>query len=139
MNLRVRNYYYLIAGLLALLFAATHAWNGQTGLLATLESNSQSMDTRIVFTYVWHIITSENLVFGFAFLFMSLQSDQSKIRFAARMIVSILIIRLMVIVGVTAFHDVSALMDTLIDSVAIVIYVALIIRGTKNELITRRK
>lgn len=139
MNLRVRNYYYLIAGLLALLFAATHAWNGQTGLLSTLESNSQSMDTRIVFTYVWHIITSENLVFGFAFLFMSLQSDQSKIRFAAWMIVSILIIRLMVIVGVTAFHDVSALMDTLIDSVAIVIYVALIIRGTKNELITRRK
>ncbi|GIN71731.1 hypothetical protein J14TS2_22060 [Bacillus sp. J14TS2] len=88
------------------------------------------MDTRTVFTYVWHIITVENLVFGIAFIFMSFQSELSKIHFAAWMIAVILIVRLMIILGVTALLDVSALTDTLIDSIAIVIYVVLIILGT---------
>ncbi|WP_246132004.1 hypothetical protein [Paenibacillus hemerocallicola] len=116
-----------------MLFAVTHAWSGQSAVLPTLDGRAVSMDTRTVLTYVWHIITVENLVFGFAFIFMSLQSEQSKVQFVAWMIVSILIFRLMVILGVTAFHDVSALTDTLIDSSAIVIYVALIILGTRMK------
>jgi hypothetical protein len=51
----------------------------------------------------------ENLVFGIAFIFMSFQSERSKSRFAAWMIAAILIVRLMVILGVTALLDVSAL------------------------------
>ncbi|TMV48363.1 hypothetical protein FE783_17740 [Paenibacillus mesophilus] len=133
MNVKVRNFYYLIAGVLAMLFAVTHAWNGQSAVLPTLDVRAISMDTRTVFTYVWHIITAENLIFGIAFIFMSLQSERSGIRFAAWMIVSILIFRLLVIVGVTAFHDLSALTDTLIDSIAIAIYVALILFGTRMK------
>lgn len=37
------------------------------------------------------------------------------------------------ILGVTALLDVSGLTDTLIDSIAIVIYVALIILGTRMK------
>jgi len=128
--IKVRNFYYLITGVLAMLFAVTHAWNGHSAVLPTLDIRVMSMDTRTVFTYIWHIITVENLVFGIAFIYMSFQSDQSKIRFAAWMIAAILIVRLMVILGVTALLDVSALTDTFIDSIAIVIYVALIILGT---------
>ena len=132
-NIKVRNFYYLIVGILSILFAVTHAWNGQYVVLATKDIMEMSMDTRTIFTYVWHIITVENLVFGIAFIFMSFQSEQSKVRFAAWMIVAILVVRLMVILGVTAIIDVSALMDTLIDSIAIVIYVALIILGTTRK------
>lgn len=129
-NIMVRNFYYLIAGVLAMLFAVTHAWNGQSTVLPTLDIRAISMDTRTVFTYVWHIITAENLVFGIAFIYMSFQNERSKIQFGAWMIAAILIVRLMVILGVTALLDVSALTDTFIDSIAIVIYVALIILGT---------
>ncbi|GAA0133730.1 hypothetical protein YSY43_05700 [Paenibacillus sp. YSY-4.3] len=129
MNIKVRNFYYLIAGILAMLFAVTHAWNGQSAVLPTLDIKAISMDTQTVFTYVWHIITVENLLFGIAFIFMSFQSERSMTWFAAWMIVAILIVRLMVILGVTALLDVSALSDTIIDSIAIVIYVALIILG----------
>ena len=132
-NIKVRNFYYLIVGILSILFAVTHAWNGQYVVLATKDIMEMSMDTRTIFTYVWHIITVENLVFGSAFIFMSFHSEQSKVRFAAWMIVAILVVRLMVILGVTAIFDVSALMDTLIDSIAIVIYVALIILGTTRK------
>jgi len=133
MSIKVRNYYYLIAGVLAVLFAFTHAWNGQSAVLPTLDISPISVDTQTVFTYVWHIITAENLVFGIAFIFMSFQSERSKIRFAAWMIAAILIVRLMVILGVTAVVDVSGLMNSFIDSIAIVIYVALIILGTRIE------
>lgn len=132
-NIKVRNNYYLIAGVLAILFAVTHAWNGHIAVLPMLEIEEMTVSTRTVFTYVWHIITVENLVFGIAFIFMSLQAEQSKIRFAAWLIVAILIVRLLVILGVTAMLDVSGLTDTLIDSIAIVIYVTLIILGTRMK------
>jgi uncharacterized membrane protein len=133
MGIKVRNFYFLIAGILAILFAFTHAWNGQTAVLPTLDVSAITLDTRIVFMYVWHIITAENLVFGIVFIFMSFQSERLKIRFAAWTIVSLLIIRLMVILGITALQDVSALTDTLIDSIAIVIYVTFIIMGIKRK------
>ncbi|MGZ9586611.1 hypothetical protein [Paenibacillus marinisediminis] len=129
MDIKIRNFYYLIAGILVILFAVTHAWNGQSTVLPMLHVSAIAMDTQIVFKYVWHIITAENLVFGIVFIFMSFQSERSKIRFAAWTIVSLLIVRLMVILGITAFHDISALTDTLLDSIAIVIYVAFIILG----------
>nr|WP_255723609.1 hypothetical protein [Sporosarcina sp. ACRSL] len=123
----------MIAGVLALLFAVTHAWNGQTVVLPMLDIEEMSVSTRTVFTYVWHIITVENLVFGIAFILMSVQTERSKTRFAAWLIAAILIVRLMIILGITAFVDISGLMDTLIDSIAIVIYVALIILGTRMK------
>lgn len=129
MNIKVRNAYFLIAGVLAMLFAFTHAWYGQSAVLPTLLVNSISLDNWIVFSYVWHIITAENLVFAIAFILMSLQNDQSKIQSVVWMIVSLLIVRMMVILGITAFYDVAALTNTLIDSIAIVIYVVLIILG----------
>lgn len=133
MDIKVRNFYYLIAGILAILFAVTHAWNGQSAVLPPLHASEITMDTRTVFIYVWHIITAENLIFGIAFLFMSFQSERSKLRFAAWTIVSLLIVRLVVIVGITAFQDISALTDTLIDSIAIVIYVVIIILGIRMK------
>ncbi|OME23247.1 hypothetical protein BSK47_05035 [Paenibacillus odorifer] len=131
--MKIKNYYYLIAGVLAILFAVTHAWNGQSAVLPTLLVNDIAMDTRIIFTYVWHIITAENLVFGIIFIILSFQSERSKIRSAAWTIASLLLVRLMVILGVTAFYDVSALMDTLIDSISILIYVAFIILGIRMK------
>lgn len=128
--IKIRNFYFLITGVLAMLSAVTHAWNGHSSVLPALDMRAMSMDTQTVFTYVWHIITAENLVFGIAFICMSFQRGQSKIRFAAWMIAAILIVRLMVILGVTALLDKSALTDTFIDSIAIVIFVALIILGT---------
>lgn len=106
-------------------------------MLPMLHVSSIAMDTQIVFKYVWHIITAENLVFGIVFIFMSFRSERSKIRFAAWTIVSQLIVRLLVILGITAFQDASALMDSLIDSIAIIIYVTIIILGIRmkpNEL-----
>lgn len=133
MVIKVRNFYFLTAGLLAILFAFTHAWNGQSTVLPALHVSAIATDTQTVFMYVWHIITAENLIFGFVFFFMSFQSERLKIHFAAWTIVSLLLVRLLVILGITALQDISALRDTLIDSIAIVIYVIFIIMGIRRK------
>jgi uncharacterized membrane protein len=127
----IKNYYYLIAGILAILFAITHAWNGQTVVLPSLNVDTITPDTKTVFFYVWHIITAENMAFGVAFLFMSVHKDLSKVRFTGWLIALLMVVRLIVIFGGTLFYNASELKNTLIDSIAIVIYVSLIVLGTR--------
>jgi hypothetical protein len=127
----IKNYYYLIVGILAILFSITHAWNGQTMVLPTLNVDSITTDTRTVFIYVWHIITAENLLFGLALLFMAFHKDLSKVRFAAWLIAIVMIVRWIVILGGTLLYNASGFKNTLIDSIAIIIYVSIIILGIR--------
>lgn len=127
----VRNYYYLIAGILAIVFSITHAWSGQSVVLPSLDVDTITTDTKTIFFYVWHIITAENMLFGAAFLYMSFCKNLSKVRFAAWVIAILMIVRWIVIFGGTLLYNASSLKNTLTDSIAIVVYVALIISGTK--------
>lgn len=127
----IKNYYYFVAGLLAILFAFTHAWNGQTVVLPLIDIPTVTAETRTTFIHIWHIITAENLIFGIAFLIMSQYKDLSKVRFTALVIAAMLIVRLMVIVGATLLYNPTGLSSTLTDSIAIVVYVALIVLGTR--------
>jgi hypothetical protein len=129
----VKNYYYLIAGILAILFSISHAWNGQTIVLPSLNVDTITSDTKTTFSYVWHIITAENMLFGVAFIIMASQKDLSKVSFTAWMIALLMIVRLIVIIGGTLIYNVSGLKNTLIDSVAIIVYVSIIVLGTRVE------
>lgn len=132
----INNYYYLIVGILAILFSFSHAWNGQEVVLPSLDVATITEDIRTIFFYVWHIITVENLLFGLVFILMAFHKDLSKVRFAAWTIAILMIVRWMVIFGGTLWYNASALKDTLVDSIAIVIYVALILFGirVKNKV-----
>ena len=127
----IKNYYYLVAGILAILFSISHAWNGQSVVLPTLNVEKISIETRTIFFYVWHIITAENMLFGIAFIIMAFYKDLSKVRFTAWMIALLMMVRLVVIVGGTLLYDASGLKNVLIDSIAIVVYVSIIILGIK--------
>ncbi len=127
----VKNYYYLITGVLAILFSVTHALNGQDAVLPALDVDTIATGTKTTFFYVWHIITAENLLFGGAFLVMSFHKDLSKVRFAAWVIAVLMVVRWMVIFGSTLLYDASAIKDILVDTVAIAIYVVLIVLGTR--------
>lgn len=127
----IKNYYYLVAGILAILFSITHALNGQNTVLPSLNVNSITIETKTIFFYVWHIITAENLLFGIAFLFMSFHKNLSKVKYAASIIAILLVIRWIVILGGTLLYNASGLKNILIDSIAIAVYVSLIFLGTK--------
>jgi uncharacterized membrane protein len=125
----IKNYFYLIAGILAILFSFTHAWNGQISILPLVEKSSLDLNMKTTFFYVWHIITSENLVFGIAFLIMAFYKELSHVRFTALVISAIMVIRFFVIIGSTLFKNPTAVIGSLVDAVAIIIYTGLIILG----------
>ena len=135
-KLRVKNYYYLIAGVLAILFSFTHAWNGQTAVLPIINGTIIDAATKTTMFYVWHIITTENFIFGVAFIIMAFYKDLSKVRFAAGMIAVIMISRWGVIFGSTLSQNINDLSSNLMALIVIVFYAGLILLGTrvKNKI-----
>ena len=127
----IKNYFYLVAGILAIIFAVTHALNGQNTVLPSLNEGSVTIEVKTTTFYIWHIITAENLLFGITFIVMSVQKNLSRVRFAATVIAVLMIIRWLVIFGGSLLYNASALKNILVDTIAIAIYVFLIFLGTK--------
>ena len=129
----IKNYYYLFAGILTILFSLTHALNGHTSVLPVIDASSIEQSTKTTVFYVWHIISVENLVYGIAFILMSLVRDFSKVRFTAVLVAVIMVARWVVIFGSVAYKQSNSLMDNLVDLIVIILYVALIILGTRKK------
>ena len=130
-KLLIKNYYQLVAGILSILFSFTHAWNGQTSVLPVINTSNIDLATKTTVFYVWHIMTAENFGFGVSFLVMSFYKDLSKVKFTAWSIAVMIIARWGVVFGSTLFKNINGLTDTLSDLIAIIIYVGLIILGTR--------
>jgi len=128
---RKKNYYFLVAGIVILLSAITHALNGQRTVLAELEAASLGEGTLTIFRYVWHIITAENLIFGVALLLMAFVKDQIRIRFTVWMIATVLLTRWLVILLFTLAYDPSGISGFLIDGVVILLLVVFLLLGNR--------
>jgi len=129
----IKNYFYLIVGILSILFSFTHALNGQTTVLPIIDVSHINLTTKTTIFYVWHVLTVENLVFGVAFLVMAFYKDLSKVKFTAWIIAFIMIARWGVIFGATLFKNINGFRDTLTDLIVIIIFVGLIILGTRKK------
>ena len=127
----VKNYYYLIVGVLCLLFAVTHELNGVSTSLQLLNNSVIENNTKVAFTYVWHIIGIENLVFGIALLIMAFQKKMSKVKFATWLIIMILAMRWIVITLFTLLSNSGNVMPLVPDTAAIFIVIVLLLLGTK--------
>ena len=129
----IKNYYYLILGILTILFSVTHAINGHVAVLPVIDASSVGQTTKTTVFYVWHIISVENLVFGIAFILMSLVRDYSKVRFTAWLLAVIMVARWGVIFGSVVSRNPASITDNLMDLMVIILYVILIILGTRKK------
>nr|WP_321520354.1 hypothetical protein [uncultured Macellibacteroides sp.] len=127
------NYYYITAGLFAILFSITHELNGLQRVIPALSSGALDISAVTTINYIWHVITAENFIFGIAFIIMAFYRDRKNVRFSAWLICSILITRLFVIVGTTLIMTGGQINDLIIDIIAIVIYTAIILVGTRAK------
>jgi len=130
----IKNYYYFIVGILTILFSVTHALNGHATVLPVIDASSIEQSTKTTVFYVWHIISVENLVYGIAFILMSLVRDFSKVRFTAVLVAVIMVARWAVIFGSVAYKQPNSLMDNLVDLIVIIFYVILIVLGTRKKV-----
>lgn len=133
----IKNYFYLIVGLLCVFFAVTHTWSGLENALPVLDSSEIDSGTKTMFTYVWHIIGIENLVFGIALLIMAFQKNIEEVKFTAWVIVAILIVRWIIITLFTVLHTEVSITDLLPDTIAISIVVVLLLLGSRVKSTTK--
>ena len=129
----VKNYYYLIVGVLCLLFAVTHTLNGINTSLQILENSVIENNIKVAFTYVWHIIGIENFVFGIALLIMAFHKKMLKVKFAAWLIIVILAMRWIVITFFTLLNNSGNVMPLIPDTAAIFVVIVLLLLGSKVE------
>lgn len=127
----IRNYFYLIVGLLCILFAVTHTLNGIDTSLSSLDNAQIENNTKVAFTYVWHIIGIENLVFGIALLIMAFRKNLLKVKFTAWLIIVVLTMRWIVILYFTVLNNNGDFKLLMPDTVAIFVVIILLLLGTK--------
>ena len=128
-----KNYFYLIVGILCVLFAFTHTLNGLGTALPVLDNINIDSGAKTTFTYIWHIIGIENLVFGIALIIMAFAKNKENVKFTAWVIIAVLIVRLIIISVFTLIDNESRISDVLIDSIAMVIVLVLLILGTRMK------
>ena len=129
----IKNYYYLIVGLLSILLSFTHAWFGQTTVLSLIAASNIDIATKTAVFYTWHMSTAENLIFGIAFIIMAFYNDLSKVKFAAWLMVAIVVVQYAVFFGSTLVKNSNGLQYALPELIALIIYVALIILGISKR------
>ena len=127
----IKNYFYLIVGILAVLFAVTHTLNGLETTLPILDNATIEGSTKTIFTYVWHIIGIENLILGIALIIMAFQKNLEKVKFTAWVIIVILILRWIIITFFTVLDDKSDIINLLPDTLAILTVVVLLLLGIR--------
>lgn len=127
----VKNYFYLIVGILCVLFAVTQTLNGLQTMLPILHGSNIDNSTMTVFTYQWHIISAENVVFGIALIIMAFQKNIAKVKVAAWVIAAILFVRGVVTTLVTVLLGISNVMNLLTSTIAISVLVVLLLLGAR--------
>jgi len=129
----IKNYYFLAAGILSILFSFTHGLFGQTTVLPLIEASKLDITTKTAFFYTWQISTVENFIFGIAFFIMALYTDLEKIKFTVWMIISIVVIRYLVFFISTLLKNINGTKDAYPEMVILIFYVGIIILGTKKK------
>lgn len=127
------NAYYLIVGVLSLLFAITHALNGIGTFLPAIEAQGVDLSIKTTSLYIWHIITIENAIFGVAFLALSSDKFAKQSLPVARIIAIVIVARWVVITAATIVRDFRGVGAIAVDSIAIAIYVGLIVLGIRRN------
>lgn len=129
----IKNYYYLIVGILFILSSFLLTWRGQVTFLPIMNASNIDLAGKTTIFHIWLIITAENLIFGIAFIIMSVNKNIEKVKFTAWMIVVVIFVRLAVILGSTLFKNKNGVADTLTESIVLLVFVGLIILGIRKK------
>lgn len=129
----IRNYFYLIVGVLCLLSAVTHEMNGFTTLFPALSNTNIDAESKVTFNYLWHIIATENVVMGIALVLIALRKNDNAGKYIAQFVMALLAIRWASIAFSTLTSDGGNLTKILPESVIIWVLILLWLGTRKKE------
>jgi len=130
---KIRNYYFLLIGILSVLFSVSHGWFGETTVLPLIETSNLDLTTRTAVFYTWHMSTAENFIFGIAFFIMAFYKEAANLKFTVWLIISIVVIRYAVFFVSTWMKNKNGINDAIPELVVLIIYVGLMILGINKK------
>ena len=130
----IRNYFYLVVGVLCLLSAVTHEMNGFTTLFPALSNTNIDAESKVTFNYLWHIIATENVVMGIALVLIALRKNDNAGKYIAQFVMALLAVRWASIAFSTLTSDGGNLTKILPESIIMwVTYTSIVVRYKKKK------
>ena len=129
----IRNYFYLIVGVLCLLSAVTHEMNGFTTLFPALSNTNIDAESKVTFNYLWHIIATENVVMGIALVLIALRKNDNAGKYIAQFVMALLAVRWASIAFSTLTSDGGNLTKILPESVIMWLLIFLLWLGARKK------
>ena len=126
----MKNYFYLIAGILFVILAITHTIFGLETALPILHGFDFESGIITVFTFQLHMIGVQDLIYGIALIIMFFQKNIEKTKFTAWVIIVIMLARWVIMSLVTIIYN-DSLTDLLTSSVAFFILITLLLLGVR--------
>jgi len=129
----IKNYFYLIAGVLFIILAVTHTIFGLQTALPDLHVSGISADIVTVFTFQLHMIGVQDLIYGLAAIFMAFQKSATQTRLTAWVIMLIMMARWIIMAVVTFMYNSDNLGDLLTSSIAFLVLLVLLFLGQRRK------
>lgn len=130
---RVRNIYFLIAGLFFWLFALGHAAFGAEHVLGFSMASALDISVKTAIFYSWHTPTVENVIFGVFFMFMAFVNDQRRMTVAAELIFVVTVGRLLVYLGSNFYLNPQGVASVVPTIVIMIFIFGLLLMGIRKS------
>ena len=129
----IRNYFYLVVGVLCLLSAVTHEMNGFTTLFPALSNTNIDAESKVTFNYLWHIISTENVVMGIALVLIALRKNDNAGKYIAQFVMALLAVRWASIAFSTLTADWANFTKILPESIIMWVLILVLWLGTRKK------
>ena len=129
----IRNYFYLVVGVLCLLSAVTHEMNGFTTLFPALSNTNIDAESKVTFNYLWHIIATENVVMGIALVLIALRKNDNAGKYIAQFVMALLAVRWASIAFSTLTADWANFTKILPESIIMWVLILVLWLGTRKK------
>ena len=129
----IRNYFYLVVGVLCLLSAVTHEMNGFTTLFPALSNTNIDAESKVTFNYLWHIIATENVVMGIALVLIALRKNDNAGKYIAQFVMALLAVRWASIAFSTLTADWANFPKILPESIIMWVLILVLWLGTRKK------
>ena len=127
------NYFYLVVGVLCLLSAVTHEMNGFTTLFPALSNTNIDAESKVTFNYLWHIISTENVVMGIALVLIALRKNDNAGKYIAQFVMALLAVRWASIAFSTLTADWANFTKILPESIIMWVLILVLWLGTRKK------
>jgi len=107
--------------------------NGFTTLFPALSNTNIDAESKVTFNYLWHIISTENVVMGIALVLIALRKNDNAGKYIAQFVMALLAVRWASIAFSTLTADWANFTKILPESIIMWVLILVLWLGTRKK------